>query len=197
MNRKYIASELFQAAKEMTGTASKSIGEIVNRELALVARDMQAVPIGETMNYKVDPHRRTEDKVPDYASFAPVMSAKCRALAVEELKKEKGWSVNKSQLKREWSAYYTMKDERNNNHKFHYYAIFSFEWDDETYFVGMNCSGRIGRVERVYDLTLKNGRGYPAYPAASERDAKGCIEPHMKQKTSKSKGYVLTKMTRG
>jgi hypothetical protein len=162
-----------------------------------MAKDLTAVPIGEVMNYKVAPNRRVEDKVPDWASFAPAMAKACRKKAMEELKSEKGWSVSPSQLKREWSAYYTMKDERNNNHKFHYYAVFSFDWDGETYFVGLNCSGRIGRIERVYDLTLKNGRGMPAYPAADEADAKRCIQPHLKQKTSKSKGYELTKMTRG
>jgi len=44
------------------------------------------------------------------------------------------------------------RDYEKNSNKFHYYAIYELP---ENIFVAVNCSGRIGFIERTYDLTKK------------------------------------------
>ena len=185
MDRTYIARELFLAAQELAGKQQPSLG-------VLVARELKA--IGQGLTQKVNPGLRNVQKLPSNTSFAPALAAKLKKMACDTIEKQnKDMDINPSDLTRVWSAYFTFMDPVNNNHKYHYYAIYSFEYvDGSTRYVGMNCSGRIGHFERAYDLTLKNGR---SYPALSEREAKMAIDKHLKAKTSK--GYVLTKMTRG
>ena len=169
MDRNFIASELLEAARDLTA-------------------------IGERLTRNVDVGRRNVDVHPSNTSFAPAISAKLRKKAVEGLESHnRELDLNPSDLKRVWSAYYSYIDPRANNNKYHYYVVYSFEHlDSDTRYVGWNCSGRIGILERAYDLTLKYGRNFPAY---SVNEAKAAIDKHLRVKTRK--GYTLEKMTRG
>jgi len=124
-------------------------------------------------------------------SFAPALSKELKKRIAKELNKQ-GYDVRPNDLTREWSQYLGYQDIENNNNKYHYYAVYAFDGPfGSPLYVAANCSGRIGIVERAYDLTKKYMRG----PAESLARAVDAAEKHLRTKTSK--GYEKLRMRRG
>ena len=145
----------------------------------------------EPMRNDVNVSMRNKEMLDSVTSYAPAISQKMRKKVVGALS-EMGYDVRPNELKREWSTYLTYIDYERNNNKYHYYVVYSFESPDgEELFTGWNCSGRVGIIERAYDLTAKYLRG----PATSLNRAIAACEKHLK--TKERKGYERQKMIRG
>ena len=124
-------------------------------------------------------------------SYAPRVAAEMKKRMAKSLQ-ENGQDVRPNDLKRQWSQYLAYIDPNNNNNKYHYYGVYAFE--DETgelRYLACNCSGRIGYIERAFDLTDKYLGTYPY----SESEATRAAMKHMKPKVGK--GYEKKKMKRG
>jgi hypothetical protein len=167
--------------------------EIAVRLLRLAKQLMAADPKKaewSPVRKDVDVGMRNKMMLQSLTSFAPALGKEMKKRMSVSLKKQ-GYDVRPNDLKREWSQYLGYIDESNNNNKYHYYAVYSFDTADGTLYLAGNCSGRIGIVERAYDLTLKYGGG----PSTSERGAVSAAEKHLKPKLRK--GYEKVRMTRG
>jgi predicted DNA-binding WGR domain protein len=145
----------------------------------------------EPVRKDVDIRMRNKEVVKSLSSFAPRISASMRKKATTDLLRE-GYDVAARSLKREWSQYLAFIDPDQNSNKYHYYVVYSFlDSDGEPMYVGWNCSGRIGIIERAYDLTDK----YAGGPTYRLNQAIAACEKHLN--TKKRKGYEPMKMTRG
>ncbi len=139
----------------------------------------------------VDVGRRNQEMHQSLTSFAPALGKEMKKRMAKSLNQE-GYEVRPNDLTRVWSQYLVYIDEARNNNKYHYYAVYQFtDNDGMTMYVAGNCSGRIGIVERAYDLTQKYLRSYPY----RESSAIAAAEKHLKSKLGK--GYERIKMTRG
>jgi hypothetical protein len=139
----------------------------------------------------VDVTQRNREVLDSLTTFAPGLGREMRKRMALSLNHD-GYDVRPDGLNREWSKYLTYIDWEENNNKYHYYAVYSFAGPDgQTLYVGANCSGRIGIVERAYDLTKKFMRG----PTDSLQQAIRAVEMHMREKIGK--GYRPVHMTRG
>lgn len=145
----------------------------------------------EPMRKDIDVRMRNKEVHESLTSFAPSISKKMRVKVTAALK-EMGYDVSPRDLDREWSTYLSYVDYEANNNKYHYYVVYSFETDSgETLYTGWNCSGRIGIIERAYDMTKKFLGG----PVPSLNRAIAACEKHLK--TKERKGYQRAKMVRG
>jgi len=159
------------------------------KELLLIAKDLAAewAPVRKD----VDVGKRNVELLKSLSTYAPGLGKELRA-RVSKLLAREGYEVSPRALTREWSQYLGYIAPETNNNKYHYYAVYSFDDPNgETLYVAANCSGRIGIIERAYDLTEK----YLGGPATSLARAISAAEKHLKTKTSK--GYEKVKMTRG
>lgn len=139
----------------------------------------------------VDVAQRNREVLQSLSTFAPGLGKEMRKRMALSLSHD-GYDVRPEALSREWSKYLTYIDWEENSNKYHYYAVYSFAGPDgRTLYVGANCSGRIGIVERAYDLTKKFMRG----PVDSLQAAVRAVEMHMRTKISK--GYRPVPMVRG
>lgn len=142
-----------------------------------------------TVRKDINVSDRNRTVLKSLTSFAPALGKEMKKRMSKSLAKN-GQGARPNDLKREWSQYLAYIDPINNNNKYHYYAVYSFE--DETgaiLHVAGNCSGRIGIVERAYDLTDKYIGAYPFNVSQATRAA----EKHLKLR----KGYEKIRMTRG
>ena len=164
--------------------------ELIASKLIRLARRIQEAE-WKGVRKDVDVGMRNKMMLKSLTSFAPALSKEMKKRMSKALGKE-GYDVRPNDLTREWSQYLAYTDVENNNNKYHYYAVYSFtdETGNEMYIAG-NCSGRIGIVERAYDLTQKYLRGYPY----SESQAVNAAMKHLKPKLRK--GYEKIRMTRG
>lgn len=145
----------------------------------------------EPVRRDVDVGMRNKEMLESLTTFAPNMSRILRDFIVKDLS-EQDFDIRPNSLKREWSEYVVYQDQKNNNNKYHYYAVYSFTVDDgQQLFIALNCSGRIGIVERIYDLTLKFNAG----PSESLNVAKNAAMKHLNSKLAK--GYKEVKMRVG
>jgi len=145
----------------------------------------------EPVRKDVDIRMRNKEVNKSLSSYAPRISAAMRKKAAAMLMRE-GYDVDARSLKREWSQYLAYIDPDMNANKYHYYVVYSFnDADGEPMYVGWNCSGRIGIIERAYDLTDK----YAGGPTYRLNQAIAACEKHLN--TKKRKGYELMKMIRG
>ena len=164
---------------------------MVANELLKIARELLAVP-WTTLERGVGTSQRNTIVLDDLTSFAPKINIRVRTDAQKYLAKQDFRIDSLNDLKREWSEYLTYRDVIANHVKFHYYVVYSFvDATGVTRYSAYNCSGRIGFVERVYDLTLK----YLGGPADTADRAQRAAEVHMRAKLSK--GYQPTPMVRG
>ena len=166
MDSRTVAQELLGLAKELTA------------EWKPVRRD-------------VDIRKRNQELKQSLTTYAPGLSKELKVKMAQSLQQQ-GFEVRPNDLTREWSQYLAYLAPETNNNKYHYYAVYSFFGPNgEELFVAANCSGRIGIIERAYDLTKKYLRG----PATSLASAISAAEKHLKPKIRK--GYEKVKMTRG
>jgi hypothetical protein len=165
MDRVRIAQRLLELAKELTAA-------------------------WEPVRKDVDVGRRNVEMKKSLTSFAPKLSKILKERIADDLE-ARGYEVSARDLKREWSQYLTHHDVERNHNKYHYYAVYSFEGPNgEELFVGANCSGRIGIVERAYNLS----KGAKTSQTAATADC----EKHMRKKISHPRTpYTKVKMTRG
>jgi len=134
---------------------------------------------------------RNKEVKKSLSSYAPRISTAMRKKAATDLSRE-GYDVDARSLKREWSQYLAYIDLDMNANKYHYYVVYSFnDAEGEPMYVGWNCSGRIGIIERAYDLTDK----YAGGPTYRLNQAIAACEKHLN--TKKRKGYEPMKMVRG
>jgi len=164
--------------------------QMIATELLRIAKSLTAAP-HVPLRRDVDVNKRNTEALSSLTTYAPSLSKKLKNAMSDSLKKQ-GFDVDGNDLNRVWSQYLVYIDPANNNNKYHYYGVYSFDDDTgDTLYVAANCSGRIGMIERSFDLTLKNNRG----PAGSEATAQSAAEKHMNPKIRK--GYKKVKMTRG
>lgn len=167
MDKKKIASRLLSLAKTLIEAEWKSVRK------------------------DVDISMRNKEMHQSLSTFAPALSKEMKKRMALSLGKE-GYEVRPNDLTRVWSQYLAYIDIVNNNNKYHYYVVYSFvDPSGMTRYIAGNCSGRIGIVERAYDLTQKYLRQYPY----RENSAIGAAEKHMSEKLRK--GYEKVKMVRG
>ena len=146
----------------------------------------------EPIRRDVDIRMRNKEVKQSLTSYAPALSKKMRIKVVATLAEYGGVSARPRDLDRRWSSYLVIVDPRANANKYHYYVVYSVENDmGEEVYVGWNCSGRIGIIERAYDLTAK----YFGGPVSSLTKAIAACEKHLR--TKERKGYERIKMTRG
>jgi len=203
------------SSKQRNGGVKMNIREMVARELVAVVKILagcEKLPEGpmrdncekkkeegeknkeaawEPVRKDVNVGLRNKEVHDSLTSYAPRISASMRKKASMELGRQ-GYDVNPRELNREWSQYLAYIDPEMNNNKYHYYVVYSFKTPTgEQLFTGWNCSGRIGIIERAYDLTEKFLGG----PANSLTRAIAAVEKHLN--TKKYKGYSVVKMIRG
>lgn len=141
----------------------------------------------------IDIGMRNKEVHDSLSSYAPKIGKEMRKEAALALARQ-GFNVDSrgELLTKEWSEYLAFIDPEMNANKYHYYVIFSLEAEPgRPVYIGMNCSGRIGIIERSYDLTVKAFRG----PANSLNAAKSAVMRHMSMKLRK--GYESMPMVRG
>ena len=139
----------------------------------------------------VDIRMRNKELKTSLTTYAPALSKELKAKMAKSLQQQ-GFDVDARDLTREWSQYLAFLAPETNNNKYHYYAVYSFGGPNGAdLYVAANCSGRIGIIERAYDLTKKYQRG----PASSLALGVDAAEKHLKTKIRK--GYVKVPMTRG
>jgi hypothetical protein len=145
----------------------------------------------EPVRKDVDVRMRNKEVNQSLTSYAPRISTAMRKKAAVGLERE-GFDVNPRALSREWSVYLAYIAPEENANKYHYYVVYSFETPEGTpMYVGWNCSGRIGIIERAYDLTDK----YIGGPTMRLNQAIAACEKHLNTKLRK--GYERMKMIRG
>lgn len=158
----------------------------VARELVLVAKMLEATPPWESITDNIDVRKRNIEIQKSLTAFAPKLMSMIRKKVASEL------GVQSSALKREYSAYLTLIDLERNANKYHYYAIFGRKNEDgQVMYSSWNCSGRIGIVERAYNLTQKALR---VTETPKWTDALRAVEAHRKPK--ERKGYEVTHFVR-
>lgn len=115
-------------------------------------------------------------------TYAPNLSKNCKNFVANK------YDVKASEIKIEQTHYLMYRDESNNNNKFHYYVLFSLPQGN---YVSVNCSGRIGFIERTFDLTKK------MFPneMCNEYQALKAMNNHMKSKLNK--GYNPIRLRSG
>ena len=162
----------------------------VAKELVALAKDLMGY--WKPMRKDVDIGMRNKEVKDSLTSYAPTVGKEMRKEAAMSLAKQ-GYQVDSTGelLKKEWSEYLTIVDPEVNANKYHYYVVFSFEAPEGTVYVAYNCSGRIGIIERSYDLTDKFLGG----PAKNFNMAKNSAMKHMATKIRK--GYEPQPMVRG
>ena len=163
---------------------------LVAKELLAIAKLLTAVP---WTTLERDTGSRNTTVLNSLTSFAPKMNIRVRTDAAKYLARQDFHISSLNDLKLEWSEYLVYIDQVNaNNNKYHYYVVYSFQdATGVTRYSAFNCSGRIGWVERVYDLTEKYLHG----PAATASRAQDAAEMHMKVKLRD--GYQPAPMVRG
>jgi len=162
----------------------------VARELLGVAKDLMAwIPVRRD----VDIGMRNKEMHDSLTSYAPKISSEMRKAAAMSLARQ-GFQVDSQGrlLKKEWSEYLAIVDPDVNANKYHYYVVFSFEPEPGVArYVAYNCSGRIGIIERAYDLTDKFYHG----AVQTLQHAMQAVNAHMRTKLAK--GYEEVPMVRG
>ena len=83
------------------------------------------------------------------------------------------------------------RDENKNSNKYHYFTIIKFDKDGEDFYSAVNCSGRIGFIEREYDLTELVYKK----PAKDLQSAKRVMDSYINKK--EQKGYVEIRLRHG
>lgn len=131
---------------------------------------------------KNDTDERNKSWYDMVTTYAPNLAKNCKNFVSSK------YDVPVSQLKAVETHYLMFRDELKNSNKFHYYAI--YELPEERY-VSVNCSGRIGFIERTYDLTDKALKR----AATSLAEAKKAMDSH--RRTKYNKGYVDVKLRQG
>lgn len=131
---------------------------------------------------KNDTEERNKSWYDMVTTYAPNLAKNCKNFVSGK------YDVSVSQLKAVETHYLMFRDELKNSNKFHYYAIYELP---ENRFVAVNCSGRIGFIERTYDLTDK------AFHRAgtSLLEAQRAMDAH--RRTKYNKGYVDVKLRQG
>ena len=152
----------------------------VAKELLAVAKLLEAD--WKSLTDDVNISTRNRDMHQPWSIFAPQLGRELRNQAAQSVAKD-GYAVTANELKRVWSTLLTYVDAEANTNKYHYYAIYEFQDGDITYYVGMNTSGRIGIMERAYDLT----KLYLGGPARTFVQAQQAVDRHLKTKLAK--GY--------
>lgn len=164
---------------------------LVARELLMIAKELAAMPWTQ-LDRDTSTSQRNTTVIDSLTSFAPKINLRVRQDAADLLARQDFRIQSLNDLKREWSEYLSYTDPMNNNNKYHYYVVYSFvDATGVTRYSAFNCSGRIGFVERVYDLTQKVIGG----PASNLSQAQRAAEVHMRAKLSK--GYEPMPMIRG
>ena len=79
-------------------------------------------------------------------TYAPNLAKHCKKFV------SNNYDVDFNDIKALEVKYLMFRDENKNSNKFHYYAIYELPEDR---YVAVNCSGRVGFIERTYDLTDK------------------------------------------
>lgn len=163
----------------------------VAKELLAIAKELIALPWTQ-LERGTSTSQRNTAVLESNASFAPKLNLRIRQDA-QGLLAEQGFRISsRNDLKWEWSEYLVLVDPEMNANKYHYYVVYSYpDATGVTRYSAFNCSGRIGFVERVYDLTQKVMRG----PATSASAAQRAAEVHMRTKLAK--GYEPMPMVRG
>lgn len=155
----------------------------VKNELLKLAKMIEA--------FKVNPNEKTrgEQRPDSDRSYSPTYAAHIRDMARDAAKKA-GYQISPSGMKQEWSEYltYVYQGADRSNNKYHYYAIYSFPADGNKLYVGCNCNGGIGEIQRWTDLTDKFAGG----PVETLNEAMSCVNKHLRTKLDK--GYKPTKM---
>lgn len=162
--------------------------EMIATQLLAIAQELVAdwSPVRRDVNVS----ERNSVALQSLTTFAPGLAKEVRQRLSSSLAGD-GYNVRPNDLVREWSKYFTFVDPENNNNKYHYYGVFSFVQNGQPLYVAVNASGRIGIVERAYDLTKKFQHG----PASTLARAISAAETHMRDKIRK--GYQPAIMTRG
>jgi hypothetical protein len=165
---------------------------LVAKELLAIAKSLMADLEGwAPVRRDVDVGLRNVEVKESLTSYAPRISALMRKEATNFLARQ-DFRVSPGDLNREWSEYLSLVDPERNANKYHYYVVYSFKDDMGVQrFIALNCSGRIGIVERAYDLTDK----YMGGVQSSLNRAQDAAERHMSTKLSK--GYQPVPMVRG
>jgi hypothetical protein len=124
--------------------------DIIARELIRIARDLSAKP-WEPILKRVDVSQRNVSLEESVTSFAPQLARKIKTQVANDL------GVSPQELTLEASSYLTFVSQtrETNSNKYHYYAIFGYKEEGVTKYSSWNCSGRIGIIERAYNLTQK------------------------------------------
>lgn len=115
-------------------------------------------------------------------TYAPNLSKNCRNFVANK------YEVRPNEIKLQQTHYLMYRDEKNNNNKFHYYALYYLPQGN---YVCVNCSGRIGFIERTFDLTKK------MFPneMCDEYQALKAMNNHMRSKLNK--GYNPIRLRSG
>ena len=159
---------------------------MTNDEINIMAKNIVSdfMPILK----KKETERRNQSWNNMITSYAPFLAKHCREFISDEydLKNE-----NKLELVKNETKFLFFRDVEKNSNKYHYFVIFKFEKEGEDYFVAVNCSGRVGFIEREYDLT------YITYkrPGKSLQEAKRVIDSYMNKKINK--GYEEIRLRQG
>jgi len=165
--------------------------KLVAAELLKIARELIALP-WQPARRDVDVGLRNYEVKDSLTSYAPTINKIVRTEAAKLLARQDFRIQSLNDLKLEWSEYLALVDPMTNANKYHYYVIYSFtDATNVTRYSAFNCSGRIGIVERVYDLTEKFLGG----PVTNMRQAQNAAERHMSTKLAK--GYEPVSMVRG
>jgi hypothetical protein len=165
--------------------------KVIAREILEVAKMLTAdwTPVRQDVNVSM----RNKEMHDSLTSYAPKISSEMRKAAAMSLAKQ-GFQVDSRGvvLTKEWSEYLAFVAPDINSNKYHYYSVFSFEPEPGSKrFVAYNCSGRIGIIEREYDLTLKFYRG----AVDTLQKAMQAVNAHLRTKLAK--GYEEVPMIRG
>lgn len=131
---------------------------------------------------KNDTEQRNKSWYDMVTTYAPNLAKNCKKFVSDN------YDVDVTDIKAVEVKYLMLRDENKNSNKYHYYAIYELPEDR---YVAVNCSGRIGFVERTYDLTEKMFHG----PASSQSQAERAMNAHMRSKLSK--GYEFVKLRTG
>lgn len=131
---------------------------------------------------KNDTDERNKSWYDMVTTYAPNLAKNCKSFVAGK------YDVSTSQLKAVETHYLMYRDELKNSNKFHYYVIYEIPGDK---YVAVNCSGRIGFIERTYDLTDKAFRR----PGNTLSEAQKAMDAH--RRTKYNKGYVDVKLRTG
>jgi hypothetical protein len=182
------------ASRHVNGVQSGGMDmdrKAIAREILEVAKMLTAdwTPVRQDVNISM----RNKEMHDSLTSYAPKISSEMRKAAAMSLARQ-GFNVDSrgELLEKEWSEYLAFVAPDINSNKYHYYVVFSFEPEPGSMrFVAYNCSGRIGIIERAYDLTDKFYRG----AVDTLQKAMQAVNAHLRTKLAK--GYEEVPMIRG